>query len=181
MQKVLGSISFGAAMAGEKECVDASNLANAILDHALKPAGPELKRECTPHYLDELLFFKLFAVDYVLGLKAVSDPVFATVRQQYNEGLEEFCANEESPFAYDTITTRFVTYSEACNANTTAPKEYKGKRIVFWELGKAFSRLASDADPWVPSAVEVSLHVNIFLSELKRLSDFLEHYEVTSV
>jgi hypothetical protein len=168
-------------MASEKECVDAGSLAKAMVDYALKPTGPELRRECSPRYLDELLFLRLFTVDYLLGLKSVDDPIFVTVRQQYNEGLEQFCAQDDSPFTYDTVTTRFVTYSEACNANTTAPKEYKGKRIVFWELGKAFSRVASDADPWVPSAVEVSLHVNIFLSELKRLSDFLEHYEVTSV
>ena len=59
-----------------------------------------------------------------------------------------------------------------------APKEYNGKRLVFWELGKAFSRFASDADPWVPSALEVTMHANIFARDCERLSDFVEQYEI---
>jgi hypothetical protein len=54
---------------GEKKCVDAVVLAEALLDYALKPAGPELERNFSPHYLDELLFFKMFTVDYVLWVE----------------------------------------------------------------------------------------------------------------
>ena len=74
---------------GEKKCVDAVVLAEALLDYALKPAGPELERKFSPHYLDELLFLKMFAVDYVLGLKSVNNPVFASVRQHYKEEIED--------------------------------------------------------------------------------------------
>jgi hypothetical protein len=165
-------------MASQKECVDAGELAKALLEYALKPASPELKRGCTPHYLDELLFLKLFSVDYVLGMKAVAQPAFASVRTHYKEEIESFCVSKESPFTHSTVIARFAAYSEACNANTLAPKEYKGKRLVFWELGKAFSRLASEADPWVPSALKVTLHANIFVRDCKRLSDFLEQYDI---
>jgi hypothetical protein len=50
--------------------------------------------------------------------------------------------------------------------------------MVFWELGKAFSRLASDTQSWVPSALEVVLHADIFVKSCKRLAEFLEQYEV---
>lgn len=124
----------------------------------------------------------MFTVDYVLGLKSVNNPVFASVRQHYNEGIETGCVNSDKLRTfYDTVVARFATYYEACNANTLAPKEYKGERIVFWELGKAFSRLASDADPWVPSYFQVVIHTNIFLRECKRLSDFLEQYDVANI
>ena len=59
---------------GEKKCVNAVVLAEALLDYSLKPAGPELARSLSPHYLDDLLFFKMFTVDYVLGLKSVKTP-----------------------------------------------------------------------------------------------------------
>jgi hypothetical protein len=166
-------------MASDKEYVAPDDVAKALLEYALKPAGPELKRECTQHYLDEMRFLSLFSVDYVLGMKAVSLPAFASVRTHYNEEIERLCATRESPFTYSTVIARFESYSEACNANTLAPKEYKGERLVFWELGKTISRLASDADPWVPSSVEVSLHANIFLRDCKRLAEFIEQYEVT--
>ena len=107
------------------------------------------------------------------------DPAFASVRTCYNEEIKRLCASKESLFTYSTVIARFEAYSEACNANSIAPKEYNGKRLVFWELGKTISGLASDADPWVPSALEVSLHANIFLRECKQLSDFLGQYEVT--
>lgn len=168
-------------MAGQKECVDAGSLAKALLGYALKPAGPELKRECTPHYLDELLFLKLFSVDYVLGMKAVAQPAFASVRMHYNEEIERFCVGKESPFTHSRLIARFAAYSEACNANALAPKEYKGQRLAFWELGKVFSRLASDTDPWVLSALEVALHANIFVGDCKRLADFLEQYDIAQI
>jgi hypothetical protein len=127
------------------------------------------------------LFFKTFTVDYVLGLKSVNNPVFASVRQHYNEEIETACAGSNKLRIFrDTVVARFATYSEPCNKDNLTPRKYKGKRIVFWELGKAFSHLASDADPWVPSYVQVLLHANISLGELKRLTDFLEQYEVTS-
>jgi hypothetical protein len=170
---------YQATMASDKECVAPDDLAKALLEYALKPAGPDLKRECTQHYLDEMRFLSLFSVDYVLGMKAVSLPAFASVRTCYNEEIERLCASKRSLFTYSTVIARFEAYSEACNANCIAPKEYNGKRLVFWELGETISGLASDADPWVPSALEVSLHANIFLRECKQLSDFLEQYEVT--
>jgi hypothetical protein len=166
-------------MASDKECIAAVDLAKGLLEYALKPASPDLKRECAQRYLDEMQLLSLFSVDYVLGMKAVGLPAFASVRTHYNEEIERLCASKESLFAYSTVIARFEAYSEACNANTTTPKEYKGKRLVFWELGETISRLTSDADPWVPSALEVSLYANIFLRECKRLSDFLEHYDVT--
>ena len=163
-----------------KEVIDAAVLAEGLLQYALQPAGPELQPECSQHYLDELLFLRLFTVDYVLGLKSSTCPVFSNVRQHYNEEIDRFCDGSKEPHTINgIIAARFTIYSEACNANTTAPKEYGGKKMVFWELGKAFSRIASDAQPWVPSALEVSVHANIFMSELKRLSEFLELYEVT--
>lgn len=101
------------------------------------------------------------------------------MRQLYNEEIERLCARKEPPFTLSTIMERFATYCDACNANALTPREYKEKPFVFWELGKAISRLASDADSWVPCALEVTLHVNIFLREIKRLSEFLEQYELT--
>ena len=164
-------------MVNQKEVVDASSLAKALLEYALKPASPELKQKCTPHYLDELRFLKLFSVDYVLGVKAMAEPTFTSVRTHYNLEIERICG-KELPFAHSRVIARFAEYSEASNSNTLAPKEYKGKRLVFWELGKAFSRLASDADPWVPSALEVTLHANIFVGDCKRLAAFLERYDI---
>lgn len=166
-------------MPNNKEHVAAHALAEALLEYGLKPGGSELQRECTQHYLDELRFLKLFSVDYVLGLKAVRVPAFESVRMHYNERLESFCESKESPFSYATVTARFDTYTEACNANTLSPKEYKGKPLVFWELGKAISRLASNADRWVPSAMEVTLHANIFVSDCLSLTEFIDRYEVT--
>jgi hypothetical protein len=165
-----------------KEIIDAAVLAEHLLQHALQPAvSPELKRECSQHYLDELVFFSLFIVDYALGLNSATRPIFATVRQHYNEGIDRFCDSSKEPHVMNgLIAARFTIYSDACNANTTAPKQFRGKTVVLWELGKAFSRLSSDTRPWVPSASEVLIHVNIFLRECKRLSDFLEQYEVTA-
>jgi hypothetical protein len=166
-------------MASDKECVAPDYLAKALLKYALKPASPELKRECAQHYLDEMKFLTLFSVDYVLGMKAVNLPEFASVRTHYNEEIERLSATKESPFEYGIVSARFEIYSEACNANALAPKAYKRERLEFWELGKAISRLASDVDPWVPSAIEVALHANIFVRQCKRLSDFLEQYDVS--
>jgi hypothetical protein len=166
-------------MSSDKECVAADELAEALLQYALKSvASRELQRESTQHYLDEMRLLNFFSVDYVLGLKAVAVPQFAVVRKLYNEEIERLCASKEPPFTYLTVMERFEKYCEACNSNTLAPKEYKGKPLVFWELGTLISRLASDVDPWVPSALEVTVHVNIFLREIKRLSEFLEYYEV---
>lgn len=165
-------------MTGQKECVNAVSLAKSLLQYALNPVSPELERERSKHYLDELLFLKLFSVDYVLGMKATHLPAFASVRMYYNDELERFCASNES-FTQGKVTERFTAYSEACNADTLTPKECEGKRLVFWELGKAFSRLASGAEPWVPSALGVTMHANIFVRDCARLADFLEHYDVT--
>ncbi len=181
MRAAAQSVTLGAMMASQKECVDAGSLAKALLGYALTPAGPELERKCTPHYLDELLFLKLFSVDYVLGMKAVAQPAFTSVRMHYNEEIERFCVGKESPFTHSRVVARFAAYSEACNANTLAPKEYKGKQLVFWELGKVFSRLASDADPWVPNALEVALHANIFVGDCERLADFLGQYDIAQI
>jgi hypothetical protein len=167
---------------GEKKCVDAAVLAEALLDYALKPADPELERNFSPHYLDELVFFEMFTVDYLLGLKSVNNPIFAAVRQQYNEEIETACAGSNKLRNFrDTVFERFASYSAACNADNLTPKRYKGKRVVFWELGKTFCRLASDTQPWPPSAVQVLLQANLFLKHLKDLVDFLEQYEVTSL
>ena len=46
-------------MASDKECVTADALAKALLEYALKPAGPELKQERTQHYLDEMRVLEL--------------------------------------------------------------------------------------------------------------------------
>jgi len=107
-------------MASQKELVDASSLAKALLEYALIPASPELKQKCTPHYLDELQFLKLFSVDYVLGMKAVAQPAFTSVRTHYNQGIERICVGKESPFAHSRVVARFAEYSEACNSNTLA-------------------------------------------------------------
>lgn len=170
-----------AEMVGEKKRVGAAVLAEALLQYALKPAGPELESKFSPHYLDELLFFKMFTVDYVLGLKSVDDPAFTSVRQHYNEEIEMGCVGTTKLQIFrDTVFARFASYSEACNADNLTPRKHKGKPMVFWELGKTFSNLASDTQPWTRSAIQVLLHVNIFLRELERLSDFLEQYEVSS-
>ena len=86
-----------------KNGVAPDDRAKALLEYALKPAGSELKRECTQHYLDEMKFLTLFSVDYVLGMKAVSLPEFASVRTHYDEGMERLCATKESPFTYSTV------------------------------------------------------------------------------
>jgi hypothetical protein len=162
-------------MPSQKECVDAGSLAKTLFEYALNPASPELKLKCTPHYLDELLFLKLFSVDYVLGMKAVAQPAFTSVRMHYNDEIERFFMSKESPFTYSTVIMRFKAYREACNANTLDKGKQPG---AFWELGKVFSRLASDADPWVPNALEVVLHANIFVSDCLRLAEFLEPYNI---
>ncbi len=166
-------------MPSDNQRVAADEIAKHLLRHALQSvAHPELKQNCSQHYLDEMQLLSLFCVDYALGRKAAKLPAFGTVRELYNEKIEQLCANKEAPFTHRTVTERFEIYCEACNANTLAPKEYEKKPLVFWELGKAISRLASDVDPWVPDVLEVTLHTNIFLREVKGLLEFLAQYEV---
>lgn len=112
-------------MEGQKESVGALVLAETLLEYALKPAGSELELKVSPHYLDELLFFKMFTVDYVLGLKSVNNPVFAAVRQHYKEEIETHCAasNKLGNFR-NTVFARLATYSEACNADNLTPRKY---------------------------------------------------------
>jgi hypothetical protein len=170
-----------AKMVGQKKRIGARVLAEALLEYTLKPAGPELERECSPHFLDEFLSLKVFTVDYVLGLKSVNNPAFASVRQHYHEEIDTCCDGSKTLRVFrDTMVSRFAIYTEACNTDNLTPRKYKGKRLMFWELGKAFSSLASDTQPWRPSALQVVLHANTFLSHMKGLVDFLEQYEVAS-
>jgi hypothetical protein len=95
-------------------------------------------------------------------LKSVNNPVFAAVRQHYNDEIETGCVGSNKlRILRDSVFERFETYSKACNADNLTPRKYKGKHVVFWELGKAFCRLASDTKPWRPSAVQVLLQANL--------------------
>ncbi len=167
-------------MTHQKEHVDAASLAKVLLAYALNPADPELQRECTELYLEELRILKLFSVDYVLGMEGVNRPEFASARLHYTEQLQHFCSSKSSPLTYRKLTARFTAYSLACNADTVGRREYKGKRMAFWELGKAFSRFASGVEPWVPNALQVVVHANLFASGCVRLAEFLEKYEVSA-
>jgi hypothetical protein len=162
-------------MSSGEDHVAEQAVAKALLQYALNSvSNPALEEKCTRHYLDEMRLLSFFSVDYVLGLKSVSSPHFAAVRELYNAEIERLCESKEPPFTLNTIMERFETYSEACNAGALAQREPKGEPMAFWELGKAISQKASDADPWVPSALEVVHHANIFIKEVLRLTQFLD-------
>ena len=160
-----------------KESVDASFLADELLQYAFSPASQELLQEFSRQYLDELLFLKLFSVDYILGRMSVTQSGFRFVRMKYNKGIESYCADKG--FEYPTIVARFEIYTRACNAFLDYDPEKRERLGPYWEIGKAFSRLVSEVDPWVPSAIEVATHGNIFASTCLRLTKFLAQYEIS--
>lgn len=156
--------------------IDAATLTEALLEYAFSPAGPEVQRERSYRYLEELLFLKLFSVDYVLGIRGASQAEFTPVRMLYNEGIER--SSSVKGFDYRTIVARFETYTVAVNAYLDYEPEERERKGRFWDIGKAFSRLASDTEPWVPNALDVAIHGNIFASQCVRLKDFLDQYEL---
>jgi hypothetical protein len=155
-----------------KETIDASSLAETLLQFGFAPASQEQLQEFSQQYLDELLFLNLFSVDYVLGKMSVTQSSFTFVRKHYYQGIESY------GFGYLTIIERFEIYARACNAYFDYDQEKRERLGPYWELGKAFSRLASDDDPWVPNAIEVETHGNYFASACLRLSILLAQYEV---
>jgi hypothetical protein len=161
-----------------KEPIDAAVLADELLDYGFRPAGQEVQKECSRRYIEELRFLKLFAVDYVLGRLSMTQAGFASVRALYNEGIRTRCA--EISDGENIIWTRFEAYTEACNTHIEEPREYQGKSLVFWKLGETFSRLSSDTDQWVPNALEVGMHADVFVKQCVRLSEFLAKYEVSN-
>jgi hypothetical protein len=166
-------------MADEKERIDAAVLAEALLRYALQPFSSELAGKCSQNYLEELLFLKMFSVDYVLGMRSFTQPAFGPVRAHYNDGLQGLCdPARASHISNDAIASRFAIFSEACNATTSTPNTHGEKRPDFWELGKEFCKLALDSDPWRPNAFEVVVHANLFLKDCLRLMQFLDQYEV---
>jgi hypothetical protein len=84
--------------------IDAATLTEALLEYAFSPAGPEVQRERSYRYLEELLFLKLFSVDYVLGIRGASQAEFTPVRMLYNEGIER--SSSVKGFDYRTITSQ---------------------------------------------------------------------------
>ena len=160
-----------------KESIDAPSLAEALLQYGFAPASQEQLQEFSQQYLDELLFLKLFSVDYVLGRMSVTQSSFTFVREHYYKGIESYCVDEG--FDYPTIVERFEIYTRACNAYLDYEPEKREQLGPYWELGKEFSRLASDVDPWVHSAIEVAAHGNYFASACLRLSTFLAQYEIS--
>lgn len=160
-----------------KESIDASSLAEALLQYGFAPASQELLQEFNQQYLDERLFLKVFSVDYVLGMMSVTQNGFTFVRMHFNEGIESYCADKG--FDYPTIAERFEIYTSACNAYLDYDPEKRERLGPYWELGKAFSRLASDDDPWVLNAIEVAISGNYFSSACLRLTNFLAQYEIS--
>jgi hypothetical protein len=160
-----------------KESIDASSLAEALLKYGFAPASQEQLQEFSQQYLDELLFLKLFSVDYVLGRMSVTQSCFTFVRKHFYKGIESCCVDEG--FDYPAIVERFEIYARACNAQLDYDPEKRERLGPYWELGKEFSRLASDDDPWVPNAIEVAISGNYFSSACLRLTNFLAQYEIS--
>jgi TPR repeat protein len=160
-----------------KESVDASFLADELLQYAFSPASEEQLQKLSHQYLDELLFLKLFSVDYILGSMSATHSGLTIVRMLYNNGIESYCSDKG--FDYPTIAERFEIYTRACNAYLDYEPEKRERLGPYWELGKEFSRLASEVDPWVPNAIEVAVHGNCFASACLRLSTFLAQYEIS--
>ena len=131
----------------------------------------------TDKLLEEFLFLNLFSVDYILGSMSATHSSFTFVRRHYNKGIESYCAVKG--FDYPTIAARFEIYTRACNAYLDYDPQERERKGPYWELGKAFSRFASDADPWVPDAREVAVLGNIFSSDQLRLAIFLAQYEIS--
>jgi hypothetical protein len=159
-----------------REIIDASSLAEVLLQFGFAPASQGLVQEFSQQYLDELLFLNLFSVDYVLGKMSATQSSFTFVRKHYYQGIESHCVDEG--FGYLTIIERFEIYARACNAYFDYDQEKRERLGPYWELGKAFSRFASDDGPWVPNAIEVATHGNYFASACLRLSILLAQYEV---
>jgi hypothetical protein len=159
------------------EPIDVSSLAEALLQYGFAPASQEQLQEFSQQYLDELLFLNLFSVDYVLGRMSVTQSSFTFVRKHYNKGIESYCADKG--FDYPTIAERFEIYTRACNAYLDYDPEKRERLGPYWELGKEFSRLASDDDPWVPNAIEVAISGNYFSSACLRLTNYLTQYEIS--
>jgi TPR repeat protein len=161
-----------------KESVDASFLAEELLQYAFSPASQEQLQEFSQQYLAELLFLNLFSVDYILGSWSATHSGFTFVRIHYNEGIESYCADKG--LDYPTIAERFDIYTRACNAYLDYDPQERERKGPYWELGKAFSSFASDDAPWVPNAIEVAVHGNYFASACLRLSTFLAQYEIST-
>jgi len=164
----------------DKRSIDAASLAHSLLQFAIHPDSPQLEQARSAHYLSELLYLTLFSVDFVLGMMEIKEPGFKIVRRHYNDAIFDFRDFQKAEIQ-KIIMTRFESYTDACNADSASQKELRGVKIRFWELGKAFSSLASDKQPWIPNALEVALHANIFVSLCADLAKFLGQYDVTEL
>lgn len=160
-----------------KEPVDASLLAEELLQYAFSPASQEQLQEFSQQYLDELLLLNLFSVDYILGSMSATHSGLEIVRMLYNNGIESYCA--EKGLDYPTIAARFAIYTRASNAYLDYDSQEREQKGPYWEIGKAFSSFTSYDDPWVPDAIEVAVHCNYFASACLRLSIFLAQYEIS--
>ena len=166
-----------------KESVDASFLAEELLQYAIAPPSQEefevlQKFAVTPAsqglFQDELLFLKLFLVDYCLGSIAANHGGLEFVRKHYYKEIESYCVDEG--FDYPTILERFEIYTRACNAYLDYAPEKRERLTPYWELGKAFSRFVSDGNP---DARELSIFGHVFSSKQLNLAIVLAQYEIS--
>lgn len=167
-----------------KESVDASFLAEELLQYAIIPASQEelevlrafaINPVSEELFQDELLFLKMFLVDYCLGSMAANHRGLEFVRMHYNKGIESYCA--VNVFDYPTILERFEIYTRASNAYLDYDPEKRERLTPYWELGKAFFRLVSDGGN---DARELSIFGRIFSSNQLRLAIVLAQYEIST-
>jgi hypothetical protein len=172
--------------AEKRKQVGPAALANALLNYCVLQPRPgsifdEGVSEGNPnqHYKDELLFLRMFAVDYVLSLRSTSDEKLGSVREHYNEEIDKFVDGSGEPNVLNGIVaSRFTIYWRACNSNDSKPRYHKGEKLQFWELGKAFCSFASDIKPLRPSASALVLHVNFFMNFCSWVAECLDNYEL---
>jgi len=167
-----------------KESVDASFLADELLQYAIIPASQEelevlrafaINPVSEELFQDELLFLKMFLVDYCLGSMAANHSGLEFVRMHYNKGIESYCA--VNVFDYPTILERFEIYTRASNAYLDYDPEKRERLTPYWELGKAFFRFVSDGGN---DARGLSIFGSIFSSNQLRLAIVLAQYEIST-
>jgi hypothetical protein len=158
-----------------KKPIHADALVGDLLNFALS-LSEEVEKRCGREFYVESMILKLFAVDFVLYLRAQTIPMLEIVRAKFNSGIDKFCESRPELAGLDElIAERFQKYAEACK-KVHAAKEKDPAKLIPYAVGETFSGFVKGHQ--VRDALESSMNDWLFWTTCGDLTAILESYNV---
>ena len=154
-------------------------LAKALLKFALSPSE-EVEKECGQDFYVESMILRLFAVDFVLHLRAQTNPMLEVVRAKFNGEIDKFCESRPELAILDgLIADRFQKYAEACTRVQHAQeKNPSNLKLIPYAVGRTFSSFVKGHE--VSDALESTVNDWLFWKTCEDLAAILDGYAVAS-